>query len=153
MEQYNYIIALGSSLGDKKAYLEAALSLIVERIGSIDLRGSLYETAPVGGVAEHSFLNSAVMISTSYSPNDLLSELMRIEADLGRDRKSKWDDRTIDLDIILAFDEDGSLVQVRTSELQIPHPLAFSRDFVMQPVYEILANHFQFKSYLKQPWS
>jgi len=51
---------------------------------------------------------------------------------LGREETFRWGPRTIDLDILF-FDEK----EIRTEELQIPHPLLQERQFVLIPLSEI----------------
>jgi 2-amino-4-hydroxy-6-hydroxymethyldihydropteridine diphosphokinase len=53
---------------------------------------------------------------------------MQIEARLGRVRDVHWGPRTLDLDLIVA----GDLV-IDTAELQLPHPRAHLRAFVLEP--------------------
>jgi 2-amino-4-hydroxy-6-hydroxymethyldihydropteridine diphosphokinase len=82
------------------------------------------ETAPIGPVAQGPFLNQMIAIETELSPQDLLVELQRIEADAGRVRDERWGPRTLDLDIIL-FETQT----VREPGLTIPHPELSNRDF------------------------
>jgi 2-amino-4-hydroxy-6-hydroxymethyldihydropteridine diphosphokinase len=63
---------------------------------------------------------------------DLLSLLHGIEKSLGRERLEKWGPRTIDLDLI----QYGALLSSAT-ELELPHPRAFERRFVLEPWHEI----------------
>ena len=81
-------LALGSNLGDREAYLDRAITLLRAEPG-ISLVGtsSYYETAPVGGPPGQSpYLNTAVAIETSLSPEILLQRLLAIEQLLGRRR-------------------------------------------------------------------
>ncbi len=61
-----------------------------------------------------------------------MTELLRIESELGRVREIKWGPRVIDLDIIL-FDDIVS----NDEFVIIPHPLMHLRDFVLTPLNEI----------------
>jgi hypothetical protein len=58
--------------------------------------------------------------------------LRQIEAQLGRERHTRWDARTIDLDVLLYGDQT-----VETPDLQIPHPRMAHRRFVLDPACEI----------------
>jgi len=82
------------------------------------------ETAPIGPVAQGPFLNQMIAIETELSPQDLLVELQRIEADAGRARDQRWGPRTLDLDIIL-FENQA----VSEPGLIVPHPELSNRDF------------------------
>ena len=48
----------------------------------------------------------------------------------------RYADRTIDIDLIRAFDEDKEIT-VTTPELTLPHPLWQQREFVCIPLSEI----------------
>jgi 2-amino-4-hydroxy-6-hydroxymethyldihydropteridine diphosphokinase len=63
---------------------------------------------------------------------DLLSLLHGIEKSMGRERLEHWGPRTIDLDLI----QFGTLLS-KSDELQLPHPRAHERRFVLEPWLEI----------------
>jgi len=58
--------------------------------------------------------------------------LQEIESVWGRERRERWGDRTLDLDLI---DFDGQ--QISTEALTVPHPRAHERLFVLDPWLEI----------------
>jgi len=58
--------------------------------------------------------------------------LQGIEKSLGRERDVRWGPRTIDLDLI----QYGSLLSA-AAELELPHPRAHERRFVLEPWCEI----------------
>lgn len=131
----NYYLGLGSNLGDRKRNLQEAVTLIEKRIGSIVSLSSFYETAPWGFSSEHSFLNAALCVRSSFSPFQVLSLTQTIERELGRIRKSvnrTYSDRPIDIDLLLCDD-----LILNTPTLQVPHPLMHERRFVLQPLSEI----------------
>jgi 2-amino-4-hydroxy-6-hydroxymethyldihydropteridine diphosphokinase len=66
------------------------------------------------------------------SATDLLAVLQGIEKSLGRERTVQWGPRTIDLDLI----QFGSLLSA-ADELELPHPRAHERRFVLEPWFEI----------------
>lgn len=126
-------LSLGSSLGDKKAYLDAAIDKLDRTDGIRIVRVSSYiPTEPYGGVAENEFLNCAAEIETYLSPRALLNEIHRIESECGRIRDKRWGDRTLDIDIIFY----GKRV-VFEDDLIIPHPEFAKRGFVLVPLKEI----------------
>ncbi|MBQ7067388.1 MAG: 2-amino-4-hydroxy-6-hydroxymethyldihydropteridine diphosphokinase [Lachnospiraceae bacterium] len=126
-------IALGSNLGDKKAYMENAIKAMKERD---DIRvkrvSSFLETKPYGGVEQEDFLNGVMEIDTLLSPEELLGLLQSLEKEAGRERKVHWGPRTLDLDIL--FYEDQIIA---TENLNVPHPDMKNRDFVLKPMVEI----------------
>lgn len=130
------VIALGSNLGDREAFLDFAVSQISALPETRLLRAAQRrETAPVDVPPEFvdlSFLNSAVLIETELPPLRLLSELHAIEAQAGRVRTVRNGPRPLDLDIILY---EG--VTCDTPELTLPHPRAAQRTFVLEPLADL----------------
>jgi 2-amino-4-hydroxy-6-hydroxymethyldihydropteridine diphosphokinase len=128
------LLALGANLGDRAVSLDQALHAI-SACADLQLlaRSTWHVTVPVGGAAgQPSFLNGAALVETGQSPEFLVEELQRIERQLGRDRHTRWDARTIDIDLLLFGDET-----INTAELQIPHPRMSFRQFVLAPASEI----------------
>ncbi|CAN5422543.1 2-amino-4-hydroxy-6-hydroxymethyldihydropteridinediphosphokinase [soil metagenome] len=129
-------IALGANLGDRFLSLTTARARIFALPGTAPpcLSSKLYESEPVDcerGAAQ--FLNAVVEISYADSSSQLLDELQKIEADLGRPTQhARNRSRTIDLDLLYY----GSQVS-REPGLQLPHPRLHLRGFVLFPLAEI----------------
>lgn len=124
-------IALGSNVGDREAHLGFA----VQRLGAVlgGLRASRwYETAPVGGGDQPTFLNGVVVGTTALPADRLLALLQAIEADRGRTRSYMGAPRTLDLDLILY----GTRVIVQAG-LVVPHPRFRDRAFVLRPLADL----------------
>ncbi|MDE6505018.1 MAG: 2-amino-4-hydroxy-6-hydroxymethyldihydropteridine diphosphokinase [Clostridia bacterium] len=133
LERERAFLSIGSSLGDKKGYLDKAVKLLGATQGiTVKKISSYIETEPYGGVAENKFLNCAAEISTWLPPLKLLEEIHRIEAECGRERLARWGDRTLDIDIIFY---GGKII--REDALSVPHPEYSKRDFVLIPLKEI----------------
>ena len=131
-------LSLGSNLGDREELLHRAITLIGERVGTVQRVSSFIETEPWGFESEHPFLNAAVMVLTTLSPEQCLKETQQIERELGRTTKSKdgiYHDRPIDIDLLMYGD-----LKLSTPTLTLPHPRMQERDFVMIPLREILPN-------------
>ena len=129
-------LSLGTNLGSREDNLERALRLLQEQVGALLRRSSVHETTPWGFESSHMFLNLCVCMGTSLSPLQLLATTKQIERQLGRTQKSAhghYVDRLIDIDILLYDD-----AHVNESDLIIPHPHMYERDFVMLPLNEIL---------------
>ncbi|HSK07291.1 MAG TPA: 2-amino-4-hydroxy-6-hydroxymethyldihydropteridine diphosphokinase [Acidimicrobiia bacterium] len=126
-----YAIALGSNEGDRVGHLRGAVEGM-GGLGSVVAVSGLYETEPIGGPDQGPFLNAVVILDTPLSPTDLLERLRGIEEDHGRERQVRWGPRTLDLDIVAV--DSGP---VDRTGLQIPHPRAAERRFVLQPLVEI----------------
>ena len=133
LERNTAYLSLGSSMGDKKAYLDKAITLLDKVRGvKVEKVSSFIKTSPYGGAAQNEFLNCAVKIQTLLSPENLLYEIHRIEAECGRERTVRWGDRTLDIDIIFFGDKI-----IRGQNLTIPHADYKNRDFVLIPLKEI----------------
>lgn len=128
------VIALGANIGNPLENLEIALSLLQESTEIISV-SSFYKTAPVGGPAQPDYLNAVCIIESALPALDLLSLLHGIEKSLGRVRSQHWGPRTIDLDLI----QFGGLLS-KSTELELPHPRAHERRFVLEPWLEIDAD-------------
>ncbi len=128
-------LSLGTNLGNKEENLRTAMTLIEEQVGTITSQSALYASAPWGFDSENTFLNNAISVETSLTPEELLSTTQRIEHTLGRTHKSvdgQYSDRLIDIDILLYND-----VVMHTPSLILPHPLMHRRLFVLEPLSEI----------------
>lgn len=124
-------VGLGSNLGDRLAHLQFA----VDELGSacsLEAISSVYETEPIGDIAQGPYLNAVVVMATRLTPRHLLGRLQEIEAGAGRVRGEKWGPRTLDLDLLLY----GSR-SLAESGLAVPHPRLTERRFVLQPLLEI----------------
>lgn len=128
------VIALGANIGNPLENLEIALSLLRESTEVISV-SSFYTTAPVGGPVQPDYLNAVCIIESELPALDLLSLLQGIEKSLGRERNEHWGPRTIDLDLI----QFGGLLS-KSTELELPHPRAHERRFVLEPWLEIDAD-------------
>ncbi len=132
MEHIAYI-GIGSNAGNKLHQCEQAISEILRfNRHKLLAKSSFFKTKPVGYTSQDWFLNGVIKIETDLEPLSLLSILKNIESRLGRIKTFRWGPRTIDLDILI-FDE----TEIRTEDLQIPHPLLHERQFVLIPLAEI----------------
>ena len=135
-----YYLSLGSNLGERELNISQALKQIEQQIGHISRCSSFYYSAPWGFESEHEFCNICCSVETELAPFDMLNATQSIEQQLGRTHKSvhqQYQDRTIDIDIIKAYDEEGKEMCLDTPTLTIPHPLWQQRDFVCVPLKEI----------------
>ena len=135
MDKGRCYLALGSNLGDKRTNLSRAVSLIRERVGRVVCLSCFYETVPWGYASANTYLNAALEVETTLSPQEVLVITQAIERTLGREKKSmnrEYFDRPIDIDLLL-MDE----LVVESDVLTLPHPLMHERLFVMEPMVEI----------------
>jgi 2-amino-4-hydroxy-6-hydroxymethyldihydropteridine diphosphokinase len=127
-------LSLGSNVGDREACLRDALSRL-SATGRVVAVSSFYETEPVEFTSQPWFLNCAVALETSQTPQQLMSALLEIEEEMGRRRVQKKGPRSIDIDILM-FDD----IVMDSKELTIPHPAMHERRFVIEPLAEIAPN-------------
>ena len=121
-------LALGANLGDRLGTLQAA----VVRINAlpqtrVTLVSDVFETEPVGGPQQGPYLNAVLAADTTLLPTELLAACHRIETELGRVREQRWAARTLDIDV-LSYDE-----KEMSGDVELPHPRAHQRGFVMVP--------------------
>lgn len=130
------ILSLGSNLGDRAANIRNALVELSRIDGTkVTAKAKIYETEPVDVPKEFSdalYLNSAAILETSLSADEISVAVHEIEARLGRKRSGYHAPRTIDIDIIAYGSETRN-----TPELKLPHPEAASRRFVLTPLCDI----------------
>ena len=130
-------IGIGSNVGERRAFCRRAVAELDAAPGvEVRATSSLYETAPVGGPPQRSFVNMVAKVSTSLDARSLLELCKQIEAGLGREGSEiRWGPRVIDLDILL-YDEE----KIVEADLEIPHPRISQRRFVLVPLLEIEPN-------------
>jgi len=127
-------IGLGSNLGDPRRSLLDAIDGLAGAPGIVLLRCSrLFRSAPVGPPGQPDYLNAAVAVATQLAPHDLLALLQELEARAGRVRGERWGPRTLDLDLLLFGD-----TQIDSAELTVPHPRIRDRNFVLEPLVDLL---------------
>jgi 2-amino-4-hydroxy-6-hydroxymethyldihydropteridine diphosphokinase len=124
-------LSLGSNVGDRTANLNAAIDRL-SGLGKVTAVSSFYETEPVELTAQPWFLNCAVELDTEKMPRQLLTAILDIEKEMGRQRIQKKGPRTLDIDILLF---GNSMVKMKG--LTIPHPAMHERRFVLEPLTEI----------------
>lgn len=134
------VIGFGGNIGTEaeiRARFVAAREA-VRALGALKM-ASLYRTAPMGP-AQPTYLNTAVSVQLPAEalPDDLMAIVLDIERSLGRDRSAeeRWGPRTIDLDVILW----GERV-MKTDAIELPHPRAHERRFVLEPLMELIGAH------------
>ena len=136
------VIALGSNLGDRRAHLKAGLRALVT-LGTVVPSPLVMETPDESGRGP-AYLNTvAILVTEEADPRRLLESLLRLELAAGRDRTAgKNAPRTQDLDLITTdgppgrwtWDTPENLRALGPElSLELPHPRAFSRPFVLEP--------------------
>lgn len=138
-----YILSLGSNLSPRETYLQNAI-LKISEFASVVQVAPLFENPPLLPPSAPEpwyqfFLNTAVWIKTELNPESLLQQLHTLERAAGREKdRATWAPRTLDIDIILMFNNTGDLVEHHSPKLQIPHASWLQRNFVVTPVMHLL---------------
>ena len=160
-------LSLGANIGNREQTLLQAVDALNAQVGPVLKRSDFYYSQPWGFASENDFCNICLSLQTDLSPYELLAATQAIERQLGRTHKTAlrqgqpvYCDRTIDIDIIRAFDNNGteiiinqksqiknpksqitnhkSQISEASASLTLPHPLWHERDFVKIPLESIL---------------
>jgi len=130
-------LALGSNLGDRKANIEKALTLLDEQFGPREALSDLVETEAIGFDGE-AFIDCVARYQSRRRPLTILRICKEIERKMGRTDTPEWDkngnrvyhNRIIDIDIL-----SYGNTKISTPELTIPHPQIETRHYV-KPLLE-----------------
>jgi 2-amino-4-hydroxy-6-hydroxymethyldihydropteridine diphosphokinase len=133
------VIGLGANLGDRHQTLEAAMAA-VRSLPGVDViaRSSVWRTAPVGGPPQPDFYNAALAVRCSSPPEELMRELLRIEANLGRVRTERNAPRLIDLDLLWREGPPVRIQRAGAPAVELPHPRLHERAFALAPLLEVV---------------
>ena len=127
------VVAFGSNLGNRYAYLVQAKRLLQKKFGRAYKYSQVYETPPWGNENQSAFLNSVACFSTDLPAEECWEICANAEKELGRERMEKWGARSIDIDILFYGGE-----VVDNGELKIPHPEIQNRGFVLRPLIDVI---------------
>jgi 2-amino-4-hydroxy-6-hydroxymethyldihydropteridine diphosphokinase len=151
-------VGLGANIGDARRTLTQAVAALAAMPGA-RLRGvsRLYQTRPVGVTDQPDFLNAAVALDVPAGPDPatgataLLVALKHLERAFGRQRRGRWEQRELDLDLLLfgrnrlaierppagaplsAALDPGAAARL----LEVPHPALAERLFVLAPLDDL----------------
>lgn len=139
--KYRVTLAVGTNLGDRLQHLQQALRLLPAQVLQTSF---LYQTDPMYVTDQPVFWNGAVLVETDCEPLEFLDSIKRIEAELGRNLQSglRNGPRPIDLDVLYYQTDDDVMMQLNLDNLTIPHPRIAERDFVLQPLMDLLGPDF-----------
>ncbi len=131
-------IALGSNMEPRIRHMAAALHDLhgfpgLQVVGTSSVYASPAHT--IDGADEPEYLNAVAAVLTTLEAPVVLERCLDIERALGRKRDagSRWQRRTIDLDILFYGDH-----RVATAGLTVPHPRLADRLFVLVPLRDLL---------------
>jgi 2-amino-4-hydroxy-6-hydroxymethyldihydropteridine diphosphokinase len=123
---------VASRVGPPAKTLRAAIDAMAAQGLRIVAVSPFYETTAWPNSEDPPFVNAMVKVETRKGPLELLLALLAIERQFGRVRKTRWEPRCLDLDLI----DYGGLV-LDTDELSLPHPRLHERGFVLRPLKDL----------------
>ena len=135
------IIGIGSNLGDRRHNINYAIKLIESELLYGVISSSVYENPammPEGAPKDwdipfYNIVLYGTLKNDSITPNDFLQKIKEFEKKIGRVDGERWSPRVIDIDIIAW----GNKI-IDDPALKIPHCGMLDRDFVINPLREIL---------------
>lgn len=131
------VLSLGSNLGDRVAHLRTARRAFDD---VLLVASGVYETPPWGDPDQPPYLNAALLVhDAAAGPRDWLDRAQAAEKAAGRQRDParRFGPRTLDVDVIAVWHDDGEPVLSDDPELTLPHPRAHERAFVLRPWSDI----------------
>lgn len=130
------VLSIGSNMDDSRELLDSVYRDFAGK-GQLRAASAIYRTPAWGVEDQPDFLNAILLVEVDQTPLELLHRGQELENAAGRVRVQKWGPRTLDVDIVAAWDSDGPEITSDTEELRLPHPHAHQRAFVLQPWLEI----------------
>jgi 2-amino-4-hydroxy-6-hydroxymethyldihydropteridine diphosphokinase len=128
-------LLLGSNIGNSKAILAEAKTIIEKQIGAVTRQSDLYSTAAWGNLKQPDFLNQVIIVETALQAAAAMETILGIEKKMGRVRTVKNAPRIIDIDILFFNKEIIDL-----PNLTVPHSQIQNRRFVLVPLNQLSPN-------------
>ena len=150
------IVCLGANLPSSEGFpaetLRAAITQMPKNVVFPTSISRFYATPCFPAGTGPDYVNAALTARTSLSPPQVLTALHRIETAFGRNRLTRWGQRTLDLDLI-AYDNcvcpDAKSLKAwmnispdlqkltAPDQLILPHPRMQDRGFVLVPINDV----------------
>lgn len=132
-EKKYILLSLGSNIGNKRHNIQSAIDCLADSgIISELVQSSFYETEPVGVTDQQWFVNIVLSAYTELDLYSLIHVCKSVEYSLGRELRGRWQQREIDIDILIYDNEVTAGLA-----LTVPHPRMHERRFVLEPAAEI----------------
>ncbi len=129
-------VALGANVSSPAGLPLQTLRLALKAMSPKGLQvaavSPFYRTPAWPDPADPPFVNAVAQVETSQGPVQLLRTLLAIEKSFGRVRKTRWEPRCLDLDLL----DYGGLISDEIL-LSLPHPRMHERPFVLRPLFDI----------------
>lgn len=150
------LVALGGNVPSAIGSPEETLRHAIVRLGDSRLSvlavSRFFATPCFPAGAGPDYVNAAAVLTGSLSPDEILQDLHRIEAEFGRVRDRRWGQRTLDIDLVAIGDTicpDRATWQacrdlpmdrqiaVGPDRPILPHPRLQDRAFVLIPLNDV----------------
>ena len=150
------LIALGSNMhstmGSPTETLGAAVRFLSDSGAVIRGRSRMFRTPAFPPASGPDFVNAAISVHAPWPARQAISTLHEIEAEIGRRRRARWEQRVIDLDLLAVGDTvRPDVATLRTwmdlpleqqqekapGQLILPHPRLHERAFVLVPLADV----------------
>lgn len=128
------VLSIGSNMGESLELLRSVVEAFCRELVACS---DVYSTPPWGVTEQPDFLNATLVVETTDSPEEVLERGFALERAAHRVRKLRWGPRSLDVDLIAAWGEDGTEITSDTDYLELPHPRAHLRAFVLVPWVQI----------------
>ena len=140
------VLLTGSNDAQAESVLQRTAQLLEQRIGNITSRSDIYRSEAWGFTTERDFLNQALQHESNLSPYEVLSTVLDVEQQMGRNRDAermereltgeRYASRVVDVDVMFYDDEI-----LRSESLTLPHPLLHEREFALRPLCQIMGDY------------
>lgn len=150
------LVALGSNAasehGDARATVAAAAAALGDAFGPRLVCSRFFATPAFPAGSGPDFVNAACAFLSDLPAAEILARLHAIERDFGRERRVRWGQRSLDLDLIAVGDQvlPDAVTQARwrnlpleqqkvtaPDQLILPHPRLQDRSFVLVPLADV----------------
>ncbi|MDD2634347.1 MAG: 2-amino-4-hydroxy-6-hydroxymethyldihydropteridine diphosphokinase [Bacteroidales bacterium] len=129
-------LGIGGNLGNRLENIRLAINLVTKNIAKPNIVSSIYLSEPWGFQHAKYFTNAVIRLYSDQKPKDILKTIQSIEIEMKRTRTSTgYQGRTMDIDILYYGNK-----QIKSENLEIPHPKIKDRLFVLLPLKEIAPN-------------
>lgn len=128
-----YHLLLGSNMNDPARQVKLAVQQIA-KLPELRIlqKSSLQRTKAYGKTDQDDFYNQVLSLESAVDPQAMMTALLKIETQMGRQRGQKWGPRIIDIDILLIQD-----MIIDSDNLIVPHYDMHRRAFVLELLTEI----------------
>lgn len=142
---YYYYLSLGSNIENEYRNINTALQYLRNLKETRLKLSQYYITAPQNYEKQRDFLNVCCYLDSSLNPFQMLKELKNIEKKMGRTSGIRFGPRVIDLDIIWVRG-----LKLKTEMLEIPHPRAKERAFVLKPLKDVVESDKELSAFIDE---